>query len=954
MDSNNENPLKNLNDDNNNKLNDANEKEDIESKNLNKNNNLSEPTIFSELKLNDSPNLEGHNKEKKEDIKDIKDLNDYYSSLEYEEKNNPENHNNLVTINDLIGPDINKELTLDIMNENFNNFFPGKVSVKSYGYIKAYAANTNQGIARDYNEDRVSIVININQPVNYSKNIPWPKASYFAVFDGHGGNRCADFLRDNLLKLICDNDYFPKDIEKAIKYGFEEVDKLFLETTVKDDEIIDNSGSCALILLIIESKLYIANVGDSRSLISMQNGLIRKDVTRDHKPNYPYEKERIIANGGKIYQTKSPLNQNENEDEEIQINDEENNNEDTLLLLGPFRVFPGGLSVSRTIGDPMAKLEKFQGNSKVIISEPDIYCYDLEKDDIDFVILGCDGIYDHLASKDVFKCAWMLVDSFRKSNNKIEEKIKENIKNEITNDNEEKKIDIYTTCANIVDFILKASMSRKSFDNVTCVIVSFKDLLNNITSSSKKEKISSKFQNKKKEINMIHLLTEENSKINSNSNSIVINNTNSKTMESNQLLGNLKNENHEEEEIKKNIKIQKKKILGDKIQIKSINKKDKSLVINNENNLNNNIKLDYIQRKNKNKKNVHSGESSQRISDNNLFNDFFKSNDGMKKVSFSTKKTKNEINNHINFYNRFSHNSKERNIYNLLNYNNHNTRNFSNKKTSLNNNKKIFLKNRIKPLFIDNNLNNNFMDKNNNNNNNKNKLTYNFQLNLKINNNINIKKNNNEEESITKTIPFIKDLKSLTVKKEKDSNLNSNNTSPKISNINTINCTPAEKFKINLNYASPFRNGKNNNEIKLKILNKKSISYYNNNNLMNNLKIIKDKNLYSKNKLSKISEYDMINFNSITGINSPSGNDKGNGNNKYRLLSEDNHKLKIGQNNVNSIYHKHNLMNNILFNKKSQRVNIINNKEKNFKNSIKDDLSSEKDKFKIPVINIKK
>ena len=98
----------------------------------------------------------------------------------------------------------------------------------------------------------------------------------------------------------------------------------------------------------------------------------------------------------------------------------------------------------------------------------------------------------------------------------------------------------------------------------------------------------------------------------------------------------------------------------------------------------------------------------------------------------------------------------------------------------------------------------------------------------------------------------------------------------------------------------------------------------------------------------------MINFNSITGINSPSGNDKGNGNNKYRLLSEDNHKLKIGQNNVNSIYHKHNLMNNILFNKKSQRVNIINNKEKNFKNSIKDDLSSEKDKFKIPVINIKK
>ena len=68
------------------------------------------------------------------------------------------------------------------MNESFNNFYPGKVSTRSYGPIKAYAENTNQGIVRDYNEDRVSIIININQP-NYSKNkkANWPKASYFSI-----------------------------------------------------------------------------------------------------------------------------------------------------------------------------------------------------------------------------------------------------------------------------------------------------------------------------------------------------------------------------------------------------------------------------------------------------------------------------------------------------------------------------------------------------------------------------------------------------------------------------------------------------------------------------------------------------------------------------------------------------------------------------------------------------
>lgn len=26
----------------------------------------------------------------------------------------------------------------------------------------------------------------------------WPKCSYFAIYDGHGGSACADFLRDNL------------------------------------------------------------------------------------------------------------------------------------------------------------------------------------------------------------------------------------------------------------------------------------------------------------------------------------------------------------------------------------------------------------------------------------------------------------------------------------------------------------------------------------------------------------------------------------------------------------------------------------------------------------------------------------------------------------------------------------------------------------------------------------
>jgi len=61
---------------------------------------------------------------------------------------------------------------------------------------KAFLGNSNL-IYRNYNEDWVSIILNITKPA--FKNIEdWPTCSFFAVYDGHGGASCADFLRDNL------------------------------------------------------------------------------------------------------------------------------------------------------------------------------------------------------------------------------------------------------------------------------------------------------------------------------------------------------------------------------------------------------------------------------------------------------------------------------------------------------------------------------------------------------------------------------------------------------------------------------------------------------------------------------------------------------------------------------------------------------------------------------------
>ena len=869
-------------------------------------NNLSESTKNKSLKRNiqgiypDNKNINNQNTES------IKDLNDYYSKLENKSK-----ASNTISINDLVGPDISKEITLDIINKKFNNFFEGKVSTKSYGFIKAYAANTNQGIARDYNEDRVSIVININQPNNYKNEIPWPKASFFSVYDGHGGNKCAEFLRGNLLKLICDNKFFPKDIEKAIKYGFEQADKIFLEKSVKGDKIVDKSGSCALILLIIDNKIYVANVGDSRCLISMKNGLIRKDVTRDHKPNYPYEKKRIFSNGGRVYQTRTLLN--ENIENVPNLNNDEKKNLENIVLLGPYRVFPGNLSVSRTIGDPAAKLAKFGGNPKVVISDPDIYCFDLEKDDIDFLILGCDGIYDNMASKDVFKCAWMVIESYRNYNLNIEENNSEENLNE-------KKKNVNITCSKIVDFILKAAMTRQSFDNVSCVIVSFKDLLSTINSNKNDINLSPIKKNKTNEIqeakNIIPEKKQEKSKK-------VIDNLCLNLLDSVQCY-NLNDEN-DEENTSKNFKDE----IEEKRKIKIIEKEEEKENTKTESILNKKIES-YIEQKEKNKDNITSEneEIQQKILKNKfnrLFNEFKSKNlENIKKLSLSTKKSKDNDNIIRRIGNKNDNINSPNNKYNISNYDLlvfSSNRNDSKKRKRIYMPKKLAIINKIKPLII------------NNENNNKIKNNFIDNIHLKIikkKNSSNFIRSINEEEE-----------ESFTVKRQFKS--------PNPIKINNIDLKQNNKYKLTLNEV--FTNI-NNAGRKEKNLNKKSNSFFSNH-ILNNLKIKNDGDLYEKNLNSKILQFDLINFNTINERNLNYDVNKNDNFAKLRINKDKNEIKFVKTINNNLINSNHNFINNNIILKNIGKQFTNKSKEKKIKISLKDDMLYEVNRFRFPTLNIK-
>ena len=154
-------------------------------------------------------------------------------------------------------------------------------------------------------------------------------------------------------------------------------------------------------------------------------------LTVDHKPENKSEKARIEKAGGKVYRSIIKI-----------VNESK-----VEMMAEPYRVFPGKLSVSRTFGDAEAKLTKYGGIPNAIVALPDIISFQIT-DNHDFIVLGCDGIFDHLTNEEVVQCVW----------NSVEE---------------ESAPDVHKQCGLGVDCIIKNSLLRNAADNLTSIIVSF-------------------------------------------------------------------------------------------------------------------------------------------------------------------------------------------------------------------------------------------------------------------------------------------------------------------------------------------------------------------------------------------------------------------------------------------------------------------------------------------------
>jgi len=146
------------------------------------------------------------------------------------------------------------------------------------------------------------------------------------------------------------------------------------------------------VILIVGDMCYIANVGDSRAVVSIDHGDRAVPMSIDHKPTDDQEAQRIRDAGGQIYQTKTHI---------PTLGDLDNPH----FIIGPHRVMPGRLSVSRTFGDIEAKIASFGGNPNVIIAVPEIKSFKITPRH-DFIGIASDGIFDKINNQEFVLCVW--------------------------------------------------------------------------------------------------------------------------------------------------------------------------------------------------------------------------------------------------------------------------------------------------------------------------------------------------------------------------------------------------------------------------------------------------------------------------------------------------------------------------------------------------------------------
>ncbi|WZZ91628.1 hypothetical protein YC2023_120207 [Brassica napus] len=211
----------------------------------------------------------------------------------------------------------------------------------------------------------------------------------FGVFDGHGGARAAEYVKRHLFSNLITHPKFISDTKSAITDAYNHTDSELLKS---EDSHNRDAGSTASTAILLGDRLLVANVGDSRAVISRAGTAIA--VSRDHKPDQSDERERIENAGGFV------------------------------MWAGKRTWRVGGvLAVSRAFGDRLLK--------QYVVADPEIREEKID-DSLEFLILASDGLWDVFSNEEAVAMVKEVEDPEDSAKKLVAEAIKRGSKDNIT------------------------------------------------------------------------------------------------------------------------------------------------------------------------------------------------------------------------------------------------------------------------------------------------------------------------------------------------------------------------------------------------------------------------------------------------------------------------------------------------------------------------------------------
>lgn len=197
--------------------------------------------------------------------------------------------------------------------------------------------------------------------------------SVFALFDGHNGSAAAVYSKENLLTNILraippdlNSNEWISALPRALVAGFVKTDKDFQEKA-------QTSGTTVTFVIIEGWIVTVASVGDSCAILESSEGEIYS-LSADHRLECSEEeRERITSSGGEVGRL----------------------NTGGGTEIGPLRCWPGGLCLSRSIGD--------MDVGEFIVPVPYVKQVKLSTTG-GRLIISSDGVWDALSAETAVEC----------------------------------------------------------------------------------------------------------------------------------------------------------------------------------------------------------------------------------------------------------------------------------------------------------------------------------------------------------------------------------------------------------------------------------------------------------------------------------------------------------------------------------------------------------------------